>query len=382
MSSMTAPVPAISFILCSRNDRYMGNSRWRLEICLNYLARRVQELGRSDEVEILVADWGSDAPLSATLTLGPAAARLVTFVLVPPDMARSLQRDSPFPEVLALNAAARRARGTYIGRIDQDTLVGSRFLRTFFELVDMKRQLEVALPAALLYANRRSVPFRFSVRCPALDHVERFVRLFGRQLPVWTIPGWPFWAYWVGIWLAHRDVWHDCGGYDERMIYYNWMETDMIQRLSRKYPIVDLGALVGCDFYHLEHQPRFDAKARHARKNRRVDFAATPELHPNRANWGLFDVPLAMSKATAKGDGGTRWTETIPGQRAFAFAGLLAGTAATLAYDWTVPVARSFVRLCRHRASVVWGIMRADPPWRWPQRLHSKWRSRHAGRPH
>ena len=120
--------PILSLILCSRNDAYMGNSRWRLETALNYTASRVEAVGGSNAVEIIVADWGSDVPLSDVVTLGPAARRLVSFVHAPPELARSHQRDSPFPEVLALNAAARRSRGQYIGRVDQDTLVGDRFL--------------------------------------------------------------------------------------------------------------------------------------------------------------------------------------------------------------------------------------------------------------
>lgn len=159
--------PTLSLILCSRNDEYMGNSRWRLETTLNYVADQVEVLGRTKDVEVLVADWGSDIPLRDVLRLTPAAALIVSFILIPPEIARALQKDSPFPEVLALNAAARRAKGAYIGRIDQDTLVGRRFLEVFFDLYDGKRQLAIPLDRALLYANRHAIPYWFAVRCPA-----------------------------------------------------------------------------------------------------------------------------------------------------------------------------------------------------------------------
>src|SRR5580765_5295299 len=122
----------LSLILCSRNDAYMGNSRWRLETTLNSLGERVRRWGRSGDVEVVVADWGSDVPLSDVVTLEPAAAEIVSFITIPPAIARARQGDSPFPEVLALNAAARRVRGDYIGRIDQDTIVGDWFFRWFF----------------------------------------------------------------------------------------------------------------------------------------------------------------------------------------------------------------------------------------------------------
>src|SRR6185503_10669251 len=147
----------LSLILCSRNDEYMGNSRWRLETALNSLGHRLRALGYARDVEVLVADWGSDVPLSDVLTLEPAAAEVVTFITVPPDVARAREGDSPFPEVLALNAAARRARGEYIGRIDQDTIVGARFLRWFFDR-DAARTEQRA--TTLWFANRRDIPFR------------------------------------------------------------------------------------------------------------------------------------------------------------------------------------------------------------------------------
>ncbi len=117
--------PVLSLILCSRNDQYMGNSRWRLETALNYVAGRVEALGRERDVEVLVADWGSEVPLREVVRLGPTAARIVSFVTVPPALARDLQRDSPFPEVLALNAAARRARGR-VHRADRSGHAGRR----------------------------------------------------------------------------------------------------------------------------------------------------------------------------------------------------------------------------------------------------------------
>ncbi len=54
----------ISFILCSRNDNYMGNPVGRLEIALNYLAENVRLLGREESVEVIVTDWGSEKPLN------------------------------------------------------------------------------------------------------------------------------------------------------------------------------------------------------------------------------------------------------------------------------------------------------------------------------
>jgi hypothetical protein len=119
--------PLLTLVLCSRNDQYKGNSRWRLETTLNYAAQRVDELCREEDVEILVADWGSEIPVREVVQLSPTAANIVSFILIPPAIARDLQKDSPFPEVLALNAAAQRARGQYIGRTTKIRLSAAVF---------------------------------------------------------------------------------------------------------------------------------------------------------------------------------------------------------------------------------------------------------------
>jgi hypothetical protein len=286
----------LSLILCSRNDQYMGNSRWRLETTLNYVAQRVQELEREEDVEVLVADWGSTVPLTDVVQLSPAAAKIVSFLAISPAIARDLQRDSPFPEVLALNAAVRRAKGEYIGRIDQDTLVGTHFLRTFFDLYEDRRQLTVPLAHALMFANRRNISYQLAAACPPLKHIERLVRLCGRLLPHGTPSVRPFWSYEVGVWLLHRDLWNECRGYDEDLIYFNWMETDMIRRLSQKYPIVNLGEFVDYDFYHLGHYSRYARPQSGEKKRKRnpvVDFSMPPKaLKANNQEWGLLNLPL------------------------------------------------------------------------------------------
>jgi hypothetical protein len=285
--------PALSLILCSRNDQYMGNSRWRLETALKYVAERVHELGREEDVEVLVADWGSEVPLREVLQLSPVAASIVSFLHVPPEVAQTLQKDSVFPEVLALNAAARRARGQYIGRIDQDTLVGSRFLKVMLEMHE--REQKGPEDSSVFFANVRMIPYRFAVRCPPLSVVEWLIKWFGSLLQVENAgSGTPFYTARVGIFLLRKSAWHDCGGYDERMIYMNAMETNMVRRLMMKYKLVNLGELLDFDFYHLEHyHPRAIRKpASHRMVNPHLPFSRPEVFSPNDKEWGLYQHRL------------------------------------------------------------------------------------------
>jgi hypothetical protein len=291
--------PVLSIILCSRNDQYMGNSCWRLQTTLNYISQLVYELGRVSDVEIIVTDWGSEIPLRDVLKVNSAAAGLVSIITVQPQLAQDKQKDSPFSEVIALNAAARRVNGQYIGRIDQDTLIGKNFLQMFFEWYEGKPLFNVPLNSALLFANRRSIPYRFAVFCPPFNSVVRFIDIFGKYLPVespgWTVsrpyrtPGKPYFDAPVGIWLLNRDLWYECGGYDERLIYMNRMEIDMIHRLTKKYTPVHVEDYMDCDFYHLEHYHPHKTSTTYRKMNPSED---SNDFHPNSENWGLIQFPL------------------------------------------------------------------------------------------
>jgi hypothetical protein len=326
--------PALSLILCSRNDQYMGNSRWRLQTTLNYVARQAYALSREADVEVLIADWGSGTPLRDVLELSAHAAQISSFILIPPGLARELQKDSPFPEVLALNAAARRAAGEYIGRVDQDTLVGRRFLRTFFDLYEGRKPLDPPLETALLFANVRLVPYRVSVRCPPLWAMERYIAAFRRLLRVEVSSSAPCYFNSVGIWLAHRDLWHECRGYDERMLYMNDMEINMIERLRNRHRVVDLGRSVGWDFYHLEHYHPLEPRT--SGSYRRVNdpsFVTPREIAPNGADWGLAQVPLARQPVGGERNERSHFATDGPQARWTVFASLVAASTARMAGD-------------------------------------------------
>jgi hypothetical protein len=287
---------AISFILCSRNDNYMGNPVGRLEIALNYLAENVRLLGREKNVEVIVTDWGSQTPLRDALNLNATASKIIRFLEVPVSVVKEVQKDSPFAEVIALNAAVRHASGQYIGRIDQDTLVGKRFLRMFFEWMDGKRNPAVDLDRVFLFSRRREIPFAFASQNPSLDQVSSLIRWCGSMLVVETyyphfLVGNP-----VGIMLLHRKIWEECGGYDERLIYWGWMEADMAYRLQNKYPIVDLGSMVENDFYHLEHYDPSLPRNTPRKMNPKITEGLS--LFPNESAWGLINYPLILQNYT------------------------------------------------------------------------------------
>ncbi len=355
----------------------MGNSRWRLETSLNDVGERVRALGREHEVEVIVADWGSEVPLREAAALTPAASRITSFLTVPPALARSLQGDSPFPEVLALNAAARRARGEYIGRVDQDTLTGGRFLRWLFTMADSGGSPDApnGPDASLFFANRRSIPYRLAVCCPPPHVIERFIVWFGDHLRIET--GKVFYNIDVGIWMVHRRLWEECGGYDERMIYMNDMEIDMVTRLMSKYPMIDLGALTCYDFYHLDHYHPGGSRSSSTRRKVNTQVLREPAgFCPSGENWGLANAPLDLSPQSL----GREASRKAP-DRALLEAPVFLAFAA---YTWLrVGVDRlvyPFYPVWKRRTGVAWATVSGRSVLQWPALLRKIWVERASAR--
>ena len=275
----------LSFILCSRNDDYMRSSRWRLQSALNYLARSAEEMGCQNRLEVVVADWGSDIPLRETIVLSAEAARLTRFLEIPPSVAEDARGDSPFPEVLALNCALRRCRGRFVARIDQDTLISRRFFQAFLRLLDGQSLGKFSLDRSFLFMLRKSIPYGIAARYPALSELSDIIDVFWRFMPTEGRGASPWFDAPTGVALASRRMWLECGGYDERLRYWGFMETDLALRLGMRYEIVDMGKLVGCHVYHLEHTKRWFDRTTRRKNPRRLDAV----FYPNTPRWGLAE---------------------------------------------------------------------------------------------
>lgn len=288
----------LSLILCTRNDEYMGNSRWRLETTVNLTIENAIKSNCNDQIEILIADWGSEVPLSKEVSFIQEAEKVVSLVYIPPEIAESEQKDSNFPEVLALNAVARRSRGEFIGRIDNDTVIGEGFFRNFFSLVRGETPSNLQLENSYLFVERRMVPYRLSSKSLPLPLISSYLQKFGSYLLVESARRFnkPFWQSPVGIMLMHRSIWEAARGYDQRLLYWGWMESDFVLRIQEKNPIVDFKEYVGNHFFHLEHYHHMtdyqnrNGLATPRKKNETISDGK--EYCTNDENWGLIQYSL------------------------------------------------------------------------------------------
>ena len=294
--------PLISLILCSRNDSYMGNSRWRLETSINLALLNAKDAKFLDKLEIVVSDWGSEVPLFEVLNLVPEAKDRVKFVHVPPYIAAVEQKDSKFPEVIAINAAARRSSGEYIGRIDNDTVVGTDFFRNFEQLHKNNPTDELDLADSFLFVERKSVPYRISRLSLPRSLISFFIKMFSSFLKLESATDWgkEFWHSPVGVMMFHRDIWMATQGYDESLIYWGWMEGDLALRLGQKHKVVEFSKFVGYNFYHLEHYSNLtEYKDRNGaatpRKKNEPKFEGLNYCE-NSNDWGLHSSPVGLTE--------------------------------------------------------------------------------------
>jgi hypothetical protein len=148
-----------------------------------------------------------------------------------------------------------------------------------------------------MISNRRRIPYDLAVRCLPLPVLERYLQAFGRRLPLMPPPERNFWEVYIGILLMHRRLWEEARGYDERFIYYSYMEFDLVLRLMMRHPGRDIGPLVGHDFHHLDHMPEWRSwRAQRRMENPiRTPEAPPPEFRPNGPHWGLAEHALVVS---------------------------------------------------------------------------------------
>lgn len=292
VNSAKSGVPKLlSICMMGRDDDYMLDFKYRITTTINYLARNLKQLGRLDEVEILVTDWGSEVPLAQTLPLSPEAGQICRFLYVPPAVVCAVQQGREgFHISFALNAGLRRAIGKFVVVSPTDTLITWHGLEAILELLKGNICLPVSIDHTYFFCSRYRVPWQFVKRQPTLAEWDRYLllntcELQGEESALFSL------SKGAGVLMMHRSLWHDLRGTDERLGSWGWHEIEMALRVTEYHPWVELSSL-GVVSFHMDHPPS-------GRRAFIVKEKANPRIYNlafqiNDENWGLGNHELEI----------------------------------------------------------------------------------------
>ena len=252
----------LSLVLGSRNDNYTGNPMERLRTVLEYIEKHFAD----KDVEVIIGDWGSEIPIAEVVP----EYDFLKFAYISPDITRSMLENCPvdFSEVLAVQAAARKATGDHIGRIDQDTILGPKFVDWYYNTEHD--------PNDFYFCTRREMPENvFTLDSANAPHDSK------------RPTGFEFWRDAVGIFLIPQSMWFETTGYDQKNVLGNHMEHEYVMRLSRVGRLVNIGPSIDWEAFHIWHS-RDDCKARP--RNNQLSTLQLKQLPliANTKNWGIY----------------------------------------------------------------------------------------------
>lgn len=290
----TTSLPLLSICMTGRDDDYMRDFKYRASTTINYISRQIARLGRSHQVELVVADWGSEVPLSRGLCLSNDAARISRFMYVPRSVVETARRGgNSFHTAMSFNAACRRGAGEFLMLWSLDTLITEHALDMLLRVLDGTLSLPVSPENAFMVIPRCQVPWQFMQRRPGLEEWDRYLLLNTGELDhdgctlLNICSG-------AGGFVMHRRHWHKSRGIDEDLSGWGFSDIDFGLRIAQMLPWLSLSS-IGVNAYHMEHPAvggRVDALAN---KN---PLSYNVEVQVNHDDWGLGNVELEEQQAT------------------------------------------------------------------------------------
>lgn len=282
----------VTFVCQGRNDDYMGNFRWRLETALNSRIKYLSTLNALDDVEVIVADWGSDRPLYHDLELTQEAKQNIQFLVVPPDIATKHNKGSPFSTSHPLNAIVRRAKGKYIFFCDSDVIIP---LDSLAKLIQSMRQgyiQEYNLDDSFFWASKYHVPNDLVKQSLPLELIEQHIETNWQSYQTEKVDTTNFVGCGVGL-LMKREMWLASSGLHEELVHWGWNDIEWQKRLASRYRWQDLENF-GMKMFHLEHYAdRTNNFIQQCGKieNPRI---VSESFSPNPPDWGLYNEQLTL----------------------------------------------------------------------------------------
>ena len=285
----------LSIVLCGRNDDYLGDFKHRIETSINYLCRNADRIGRLKNIEVIVADWNSEIPLSDVLPLIPQACKATKFIVVPPNIALNYNGDGyAFNGECALNSGIRRAEGKYVMIMPADTLITTVALNNLLLLLEGKLDATFDPEKTMLNLGRKLIPWQIVERQPSLDEWDRYLQLHNRHLRYDN--DYPGLAHGLGAILLEKQIWEESHAFEETVFGWGWSDIEFGLRINRRYPSVDL-SFFGIVLYDMSQKPEITVNVR-----RGAPHKLPTSFNTANANWGLKKYNLSVNRCALSED--------------------------------------------------------------------------------
>jgi len=285
----------LSICIIGRDDDYTPDFMYRLTTTLNYISRNLVQLGRLNDAEFVVTDWGSEVPLAESLALSLQAAEISRFVYVSSEVIRAAQGGKEdFHTSMAVNVGIRRAQGEFILLGAGDTLIPRHSLEMILRVLENDRALPIRAKETLFLCPRYHIPWQFVERQPGLEAWDRYLLLSSSELNYANDSQLAVCSGAGGL-LMHRDMWRNTRGIDERYGGWGYHDIDFGLRISQTYPWLGLSSL-GVNFYHMGHGP---VGRRHAAVTNANPLDHNWNVEVNSKDWGLGDHDFQEQRSGA-----------------------------------------------------------------------------------
>jgi predicted O-methyltransferase YrrM len=285
-----------SLTVHGRNDSYMGNFGWRLETVLNNMGANIASLPEPDCGEIVLCDWGSehDKKLIDNLHLTKECADRLRYVYVPPDIAKKYDQDSQYSSSHAINTGVRQAGGEFVVVCDSDVYWREWTMKCLYEAMRAGKIYDYSFADTFFWAARHHVPRNYIRTCPNRADLNKFIETHQHQF-VCDTPETGFGGAVCALTMTHK-MYDECGGYNEKMIYWGVNDICLDRRLCMKYMRVVLNTY-DFRFFHLEHYQtrQLQPGIGNPELTRKVNVWVEPtSINANGPNWGLAGVNLTQ----------------------------------------------------------------------------------------
>ena len=270
----------LSIVSRGRNDNYGNLYKEKVQFNINKHISNFTRLGLTPEdIEIVFSDWGTP-PFSAE-PLYYALSNInkkgfVRFILVPKDVTDYYDpEETHFSFVHSINSSAVRAKGVFVLHIDFDAFFPYESFKNLWEYINKYDQnLKIHH-----YFNRINVHdweniLDKDINIYEMDDLEKIPEV-KPKMDRRTFEGAA-----AGLMMT-KEAWNLTGGYDERMIYWGFQDTDLFLRLCDANYIPQI--LEDVPTYHFEHGRIMCSKS----NNISMMSRKPKTINPNGENWGL-----------------------------------------------------------------------------------------------